>query len=396
MNMEPFAEFLIAMGYPADKIRNPRDGRTSESSFIDSRQLAGMVAWYYETEGMPPVLIGHSKGGALVISVLYELAGEFSDSIHVWNPLTDQAEPRKTIVDPATGEVRPVVGLRIRYAAALATGKLPRLLTGQWSLLSRLRRIPDSVDDFTGFSIEWDLIAGDFGRLRALHGDRDRSGAQRHASGRVHAHRASRASSTSPRTPSRVHGSTRTFPAPRIALPDAARRRYDEPRSRRRYLAQRQEDLVLECSTAAGCKARYDSERTAQPVPGGDAALACAAPLQRRARRAHRSPSRRATAVRADRRRARGARPHRAHARRGARALRVRRRTEPSAARGRERRRRSVAGPAARNRARAQRAVPAATGRSCRSALSRSTHDAGSIWRSPTITGSPPPTRSSC
>ncbi len=162
VSMEPFAEFLIAMGYPADRIRNPRDGRTSESSFMDSRQLAGMVAWYYEADGMPPVLIGHSKGGALVISVLYELAGEFSESIPVWNPLTDQAESRMTIVDPASGEVRPVVGLRIRYAAALATGKLPRLLTGQWSLLSRLRRIPDSVDDFTGFSIEWDLIAGDF------------------------------------------------------------------------------------------------------------------------------------------------------------------------------------------------------------------------------------------
>src|SRR4030095_13975790 len=79
VNMDPFAEFLIAMGYPADKIRNPRDGRTSGSSFMDSQRLAGMVAWYYETEGMRPILIGHSKGGALVINVLYELAGEFSD-----------------------------------------------------------------------------------------------------------------------------------------------------------------------------------------------------------------------------------------------------------------------------------------------------------------------------
>jgi hypothetical protein len=162
VTMEPFAQFLIAMGYPADKIRNPRDGRQSESSFMDSQRLAGMVAWYYETEGMRPVLIGHSQGGMLAIRVLYDLAGAFSDSIHVWNPVTDQAESRTTIVDPVTGEVRPVVGLRMRYAAAIATGKLPRLLLGQWSMLSRLRRIPDSVDDFTGFSIEWDLIAGHF------------------------------------------------------------------------------------------------------------------------------------------------------------------------------------------------------------------------------------------
>jgi hypothetical protein len=163
VNMDPFAEFLIAMGYPADRIRNPRDGRYSESSFIDSEQLAGMVAWYYEKEGMRPVLIGHSQGGMLAIRVLYDLAGAFSDSIHVWNPLTDRAEARTTIVDPVTGDVRPVVGLRVRYAAAIATGKLPRLLLGQWSMLSRLRKIPDSVDDFTGFSLDWDLIAGHFG-----------------------------------------------------------------------------------------------------------------------------------------------------------------------------------------------------------------------------------------
>ncbi|HET7032636.1 MAG TPA: hypothetical protein VFJ48_05890, partial [Casimicrobiaceae bacterium] len=163
VNMDPFAEFLIAMGYPADRIRNPRDGRYSESSFIDSEQLAGMVAWYYEREGMRPVLIGHSQGGMLAIRVLYDLAGAFSDAIHVWNPLTDRREPRTTIVDPVTGDVRPVVGLRVRYAAAIATGKLPRLLLGQWSMLSRLRKIPDSVDDFTGFSLDWDLIAGHFG-----------------------------------------------------------------------------------------------------------------------------------------------------------------------------------------------------------------------------------------
>ena len=36
VNMDPFAEFLIAMGYPADRIRNPRDGRMSGSSLPSS------------------------------------------------------------------------------------------------------------------------------------------------------------------------------------------------------------------------------------------------------------------------------------------------------------------------------------------------------------------------
>jgi len=33
-------------------------------------------------------------------------------------------------------------------------------LLGQWEILGKLRTIPDTVEDFTGFSIEWDPIAG--------------------------------------------------------------------------------------------------------------------------------------------------------------------------------------------------------------------------------------------
>jgi len=34
------------------------------------------------------------------------------------------------------------------------------VLLGQWSMLSRLRLIPDTVEDFTGFTIPGDVIAG--------------------------------------------------------------------------------------------------------------------------------------------------------------------------------------------------------------------------------------------
>jgi hypothetical protein len=163
VTMEPFAEFLIGMGYPEARLRNPRDGSMSASSFGDSAELAGELAWYDEPEGMMPMLIGHSQGGMLVVRTLYELAGEFASAIPVWNPVTDEAEPRTTIVDPFTGRARPVVGLKVPYATAIATGKLPRLLLGQWSMLTRLRKIPDTVGDFTGFAIAFDPIAGDFG-----------------------------------------------------------------------------------------------------------------------------------------------------------------------------------------------------------------------------------------
>lgn len=160
ITMEPFAQYLIAMGYPEDRLRDPRDGSMSRNSFTDSERLAGEIAWYYESDGMMPMLIGHSQGGMLAIKVLYEFNGSFHPAIPVWNPLTGQAEQRTSIVDPLTGRERPVVGLKVGYVAALATGKLPRFLLGQWSMMGKLRAIPDTVEEFTGFSIDWDMIAG--------------------------------------------------------------------------------------------------------------------------------------------------------------------------------------------------------------------------------------------
>ena len=162
VTMQPFAEFLIAMGYPEERLRDPVRGGFSYSSFVDSGELAGTLAWHYEREGMMPLLIGHSQGGMVAIRVLHELAGAFNAEIPVWDPVAGAATDRTTIRDPLTGATRPVVGLRVPYVAALATGKLPRILLGQWSMLSKLRKIPDSAIDFTGFSIEWDPIAGNF------------------------------------------------------------------------------------------------------------------------------------------------------------------------------------------------------------------------------------------
>jgi hypothetical protein len=162
VTMEAFARFLVAMGYPEERIRNPRDGSYAYSSFGSSTALAGELAWYYERDGMVPLLIGHSQGGMLALRTLHELSGAFGDALSVVDPMTGETLPRATIVDPADGTVRPVVGLRVPYAAALATGKLPRLLLGQWAMLAKLRDVPDTVGEFTGFVIEWDPIAGTF------------------------------------------------------------------------------------------------------------------------------------------------------------------------------------------------------------------------------------------
>jgi hypothetical protein len=160
--MSSFAEFLERMGYPGSRLRDPADGAYSQSPYDSSERLAGAIAWYYERDGVRPMIVGHSQGGMQAIKVLYQLAGDFSPSVDVWNPLTGQAERRSTIVDPLSGAERAVVGLSVAYAAAVAAGGAAFMLPNQWDMVFRLRRIPDSVDEFTGYSVQGDMVAWTF------------------------------------------------------------------------------------------------------------------------------------------------------------------------------------------------------------------------------------------
>ena len=160
VTMDSFSRFLIAMGYPEERIRNPKNGDYSYSSYTSSKKLAGMIAWYYEKEGMMPMLIGHSQGGMVVVKVLHELNGSFNKKLPVWNPATEKSEDRFTIIDPITGVKRAVIGLKVGYSAAIGTGILMRFLLGQWDMLTRLWKIPDTVKEFTGYHIKYDLLGG--------------------------------------------------------------------------------------------------------------------------------------------------------------------------------------------------------------------------------------------
>ena len=160
--MESFARFLVGMGYPEAKIRHPGDGRLSHSPYESSARIAGTLAWYYEREATMPMMVGHSQGGIQAVKVLYELNGAFGDRVQVWNPVTDSAEDRDTIIDPFTGRPRPVLGLRVGYVSVVGAGGAALLLPNQWSMAGRLRVIPDTVEEFTGYSLGLDMIAWDF------------------------------------------------------------------------------------------------------------------------------------------------------------------------------------------------------------------------------------------
>ena len=160
--MISFSEFLISMGYPEEMTRNPVDGTYSYSCYMASEKIAGLIAWYYEHEGMRPMIVGHSQGGIQAVKVLYELAGKFEKEIKVWNPVTEKAEERSFIIDPITGVERPVVNMKVSYATAVGAVGFTRFLVNQWSMFGKLRSIPDSVEAFTGFYMGLDLAGGDF------------------------------------------------------------------------------------------------------------------------------------------------------------------------------------------------------------------------------------------
>jgi hypothetical protein len=104
------------------------------------------------------MLVGHSQGGLSAVRILKDLAGCCGD-VRVFNPLTGTLEDRTTIVDPVTRRERPAVGVGVSYASAVGAGGFALLLPGWWESLDTLRKIPDTVEDFTGYFIEVDLIA---------------------------------------------------------------------------------------------------------------------------------------------------------------------------------------------------------------------------------------------
>jgi len=160
--MESFGEFLVGMGYPEAKIRDPATGEWSYSPYDASERLAGLVAWSYEHDALRPMLIGHSQGGLHAVKIIKDLAGLRTPQIYVWNPLKGTTEDRTTITDPLTGAVRPVIGTSIAYASVVGAGGWALALPHQWESLDTLRKIPDNVDEFTGYFISVDLFALSF------------------------------------------------------------------------------------------------------------------------------------------------------------------------------------------------------------------------------------------
>ena len=286
--MESFSEFLTGMGFPEDRIRDPGDGAFSRSPYDDSERQAGEIAWYYEHEGVRPMLVGHSQGGIQIVKILHELAGTFGAARRVFNPLTSQFEERTTIVDPLDGRERPVVGVSAAYASVVGTGGWALVLPVHWKVVHVIRSIPDTVDDFTGYRIGVDFFAWDApGFEEDISRNRKGEGAQRDAARRVFARvrprdRAARPVSRHARLDQCLR------PGRREGQGAAARRRREQHHVGRRRLAQHQRALVSRGAAPdphQACRARDVVSRIGQDGCASDEAKCAAVVLEDLSRR---------------------------------------------------------------------------------------------------------------
>lgn len=160
--MESFARYLNQMGYPEASVRDPATGDWSYTPYDTTEHLVGLIAWSYEHEGMRPMIIGHSQGGLFAVKILKELDGQLGKRATVYDPTAKAFEDRATITDPLTGRERSIFGLSVAYTSVIGAGGWALALPAWWERLETLRKIPDTVDDFTGFFVEGDVIALSF------------------------------------------------------------------------------------------------------------------------------------------------------------------------------------------------------------------------------------------
>ena len=185
--MESFAEFLLGDGLPDRPHPRPRRRRRCRTAPTRApRSRPASSPGTTSSDGVRPMLVGHSQGGIQAVKVLHELAGALRRSTCASvNPLTGVVEARTTIVDPLTGRRaaggRPVGRLRVGR-------RHRRLVAGAARPVERARRtlrtIPDTVDEFTGYRIGVDLFAWDVPGLEGcedLHAERQGERPQRDA-----------------------------------------------------------------------------------------------------------------------------------------------------------------------------------------------------------------------
>jgi hypothetical protein len=156
-------EFLGEMGYPMDRMGDPRYPKYKIYWRTDGPLIAGMAASFYEQDGMAPMIIGWSGGAIQTVVVLHSLSNTTGEhSIVVRDLRTGEADGRDWILDPVSGERLEISDVQFSLGGALAAGGLGRMVRGpRWEIDHGLRLVPDSVRDFVGFQVPNDVFGSD-------------------------------------------------------------------------------------------------------------------------------------------------------------------------------------------------------------------------------------------
>ena len=155
LSMASFGRFLVGMGYPEARIRDPCDGKLVAQP-VRGRRAARRHRRVALREGRHAADAdrpqpGRDAGGQGPARAERRLQrrGRRVESAHRFCRRTAR---RSSIRSPATSG--PSSALTLSYASAVGAGGAAFLLPNQWSMLGKLRTIPDTVDEFTGYSID--------------------------------------------------------------------------------------------------------------------------------------------------------------------------------------------------------------------------------------------------
>ena len=258
-------------GLSREQDPRPERPRWSNSPYERARSGAGLVAWYYEQRR-------HAADAHRPQPGRHAGRQDPARAERLVRNRTPPVRPRARRIDPESDDRRPadrspsapLSGVSVSYVGVVGTGGLSLALPNHWIVASRIRSMPDTVDEFVGYRIGLDLIAWDVPGLEGIK--------TFHPNGKAtvrnvtlpaeYSHVWSRSPRTSPILRRCAPGSTYSTPRPpeRGAAPG---RRQRQPDLRRRRLVLRQAPLGAGSAALRPGQARHAARLSCPQTPEG-------------------------------------------------------------------------------------------------------------------------------
>lgn len=153
-----FGKFLVGMGYPEDQVRSPGSRSFSISPYKPASQIADLLKKSYEQDGLRPIVVGHSQGGAEAVKVLHVIDGRLIAEIAPTNAVPLLLDP----IFPDEGEDR---SLHLPLVVSVGGRGLTRTNPNLWNMMLSLHSVPNTAQRFVGYHIPGDILGSDLGGI---------------------------------------------------------------------------------------------------------------------------------------------------------------------------------------------------------------------------------------